>query len=329
MPNASMAPTYQSGNASVPAASGAADAEARGTALDFLRLLAMEVSKGTVDLPCFPDVVIRIRDALADPNATIDRTVAIVGNEPRLAARLLQTANSAAFNLSGKPLTDLRSAITRLGQQLVQGAAVAYAVQQMKHAESLRSIAKPLDELWRECISVASVSQAVARHTKVSPDEAFLTGLLHGIGRLYIMVRAVGHAAQFGNDQALLDLIADWHASIGKAVLENWGFAEEMSAAVGEQAERERKHRGEADLSDILIASVVLSKPLRMPAPRVIVIDGIDAFGTFARRVNTRQPVVRWASLGQISRRLHLLRWPSDDLCDGRAGRSRPHQGHQ
>ncbi len=284
MPNVSTAPTYQSGNASVPAASGGADAGARGTALDFLRLLAMEVSKGTVDLPCFPDVVIRIRDALADPNATIDRTVAIVGNEPRLAARLLQTANSAAFNLSGNRLTDLRSAVTRLGQQLVQGAAVAYAVQQMKHAESLRSIAKPLGELWRECISVASVSQAVARHTKVSPDEAFLTGLLHGIGRLYIMVRAVGQAAQFGNDRALLDLIADWHAPIGKAVLENWGFAEQMCNAVGDQDDHERRWIHDSELSDILVVSVVLAAALDSPAaldnpaPRAVAMDGISAF---------------------------------------------------
>ena len=284
MPNASMAPTYQSGNTSVPAASGGTDARARGTALDFLRLLATEVSKGTVDLPCFPDVVVRIRDALADPNATIDRTVAIVGNEPRLAARLLQTANSAAFNLSGKPLTDLRSAVTRLGQQLVQSAAVAYAVQQMKHAESLRSIAKPLDELWRECISVASVCQAMARHTKVSPDEAFLTGLLHGIGRLYIMVRAVGHTAQFGSDQALLDLIADWHGPIGKAVLENWGFAEQMCNAVGEQDDHERRWIHDSELSDILVASVVLAGTFDSPAaldnsaPRTVAMDGISAF---------------------------------------------------
>src|ERR1700716_526901 len=169
MPIASLAPTYQTSNGSVTATGVGADPEVRGNALDFLRLLAAEVSKGTVDLPCFPDVVIRIRHALADPNTTIDQTVWIVGNEPRLAARLLQTANSAAFNTSGKPLTDLRSAITRLGQQLVQSAAVAYAIQQMKSADSLRSIAKPLSELWRDCISVASVSRAVAKPTTVSP----------------------------------------------------------------------------------------------------------------------------------------------------------------
>ena len=216
--------------------------ETRATALDFLSRLAAEVSKGIVDLPCFPDVVVRIRQALADPSTTPEKTVTIVGNEPRLAARLLQMANSAAFNPSGRPLTDLRSAITRLGYQVVQSAAVGYAVQQMKYAGPLRSIAKPLSELWKECVSVASVSQAVARRTTVSPDEAFLTGLLHGIGRLYIMVRAMGHAAEFGNDQVFLDMVSDWHAPIGKAVLENWGFAEEMCNAVGEQHDYDRRY---------------------------------------------------------------------------------------
>ena len=54
MSNASTPPTYQSGGRSVPATGMDAAPEARGAALDFLGNLAMEVSKGTVDLPCFP-----------------------------------------------------------------------------------------------------------------------------------------------------------------------------------------------------------------------------------------------------------------------------------
>jgi HD-like signal output (HDOD) protein len=276
MPNSSMAPTYQTGRGSVTAG-GVTAPEARAAALDFLGKLATEVSKGTVDLPCFPDVVVRIRQALADPANTPEKTVAIVGNEPRLAARLLQMANSAAFNATGRPLTDLRSAITRLGQQLVQSAAVGYAVQQMKYAGPLRPIAKPLTELWRESISVASISQAVATRTAVSPDEAFLTGLLHGIGRLYIMVRAMGRTAEFGSDQAFFDLVSDWHASIGKAVLENWGFAEEMCAAVGDQNDYERRWVRGSELSDILIVSTVLAEAMKQPAAALDT-GGVSAF---------------------------------------------------
>ncbi len=277
MTNVPAVPTYRSNNQSVGPTNAAPD-EARGAAVQFLVQLAAEVSTGTVNLPCFPDIVIRIRNALADPATTPEQTVTIVGAEPRLVGRLLQTANSAVFNQTGKPLTDLRAAITRLGHQFVQSAAMAFAVQQMKDEESLCSIAQLLNELWLESIAAASICRDVARRTKVNPEEAFLTGLLHGIGRLYIMVRAVGKLGALHNPKSFMDMVSEWHASIGKAVLENWGFAEEMSEAVGDQEERERKHRGGADLSDILIAGVVLTKALKTPSPRAVEIDGVNAF---------------------------------------------------
>jgi HD-like signal output (HDOD) protein len=273
-------PTYNSGGQSVAPAGAAAPDGVRSAALQFLSYLAIELSSGTVDLPCFPDIVIRIRNALADPKTTTAQAVTIVGAEPRLAARLLQTANSAAFNQTGKPLTDLRAAITRLGHQLVQSAAMAFAVQQMQSEHSLRSVAKPLNELWKESIAVASICQALARRTKVSPEEAFLTGLLHGIGRLYIMVRAAGRWGEFGEPDSFMELVLGWQASIGKAVLENWGFAEEISAAVGEQGERDRKRKQEADLADVLVAGVALGEALKMPPPRIVETDGMDVFAT-------------------------------------------------
>jgi len=244
-------------------------------ALAFLQQLAREVSEGSIDLPCFPDVVVRISLALADANTNADKIVIIVGAEPRLAARILQTANSAAFNTSGKILTDLRSAITRLGQQMVQGTAMAYAMQQMKNEESLRPIAEPLTQLWNRSIAVASLSRLVAAKTRINADEAFLAGLLHGIGHLYILARS---AADPINRQSVMQSVAGWHPSIGKAVLESWGFAEALCDAVGEQGDMDRRWKHAATLTDILIASLVLADALQMPEPRSLGTEGIDAF---------------------------------------------------
>ena len=277
MPTAT-APTYRSGAQSLPANDAAATLEERATALVFLQTLATEVSKGTVDLPCFPEVVIRISHALADPGATSDKVVTIVGAEPRLAARVLQTANSAAFNSSGKPLTDLRSAITRLGHQMVQSTAMSYAMQQMKNESALRAIAVPLAELWNRSIAVASICRLVAARSKVPADEAFLTGLLHGIGKLYIMARAVTAAKDLGNQESWMELISGWQAAIGKAVLQSWGFVEEMCEAVGDQDEVDRRWKHEARLVDVLIASLVLSDARKMPEPRMFGTEGINSF---------------------------------------------------
>jgi HD-like signal output (HDOD) protein len=288
MSTASSAPTYRSGQTSVAPAVAISE-EARGAALQFLAALAREVSSGTVDLPCFPDIVIRIRSALSDPATTPEQVVTIVGAEPRLTARLLQTANSVAFNQSGKPLTDLRSAITRLGHQLVQSAAMAFAVQQMKNETSLRAIAGMMSELWKQSIVVAAICQEMARRTKVNPDEAFLTGLLHGIGRLYIIVRAAGKSEEIKDLASFMDLVRDWQASIGKAVLENWGFAEAMCEAIGAQSDldRDRRRGREPDLSDVLNASIALGIGMgRAPAdstdaqvngPRAFAVLGLTA----------------------------------------------------
>jgi HD-like signal output (HDOD) protein len=280
MPEAGMPPTYRSGSVSVPASGPASTLEERAAALAFLQKLAAEVTEGNIDLPCFPDVVVRISTALADPDTTADDVVTIVGAEPRLAARILQTANSAAFNTSGKPLTDLRSAITRLGHQMVHGTALSYAMQQMQNEASLRSIARPLTELWNRSIAVASISRAVAARTKISADEAFLTGLLHGIGNLYIIARAATQGAGLGVDDAWLELLVGWQASIGKAVLESWGFAEEMCEAVGEQDDRERRWKHAAALADVLIASLILAEALDAPEPHAVATDGTSVFLT-------------------------------------------------
>jgi hypothetical protein len=51
--------------------------EERGAALEFLRQLAVEVSEGTVDLPCFPNVVVRVSEALMNPATTSEQVVTI------------------------------------------------------------------------------------------------------------------------------------------------------------------------------------------------------------------------------------------------------------
>ena len=241
----------------------------RAGALEFLQGLCEEMSEGKVNLPCFPDVVVRIRKALDNPETHIAQTVKIVGTEPRLAARILQTANSAVFNLSGKPVMDLRTAIARLGTRLVQSSAMAFAVQQMRMAPLLKSAGGPLKMLWEESISAAALCQLLARRTTVNPDEAFLTGLLHGIGRLYIMVRAASDPGKARYERPLIELIDGWHPTIGKMVLENWGFPEVMAAAVGQQQNYGYTSKA-ADLTDILIAGLVLAAAARPGGARVI-----------------------------------------------------------
>ncbi len=252
--------------------------EEHAAALAFLQRLAAELSTGTVDLPCFPDVVVRISKALDAPDTTAEQAVTVVGLEPRLAARVLQIANSAAFNTAGKPVIDLRSAVTRLGYQTVRSIAMSYALQQLRGDSSLRPIAAPLADLWTDSVAAACMCQLVAKRTRVNPEVAFLTGLLHGIGSLYILVRGIGSLPAVELQESWLEMVRGWQDSIGKAVLQNWGFSEEMCDAVGDQHDYDRRWKHQASVTDVLIASLVLTDTLRTPEPRIIATEGINAF---------------------------------------------------
>jgi HD-like signal output (HDOD) protein len=227
-------------------------------AFEFVRSLAAELSAGQIDLPSFPDIALKVRKVLSDSNSAVEQVVRVVGSEPALAARLMRIANSASINRSGKNVTDLRTAINRLGYNMVRSAAMTFAMNQMRNANKLAKLAPHLNRLWEESTYVAAYAFVLARTcSRVNPDEAMLTGMLHGIGKLYILTRASSHPTLFANEDALADIIADWHASIAKAILENWDFAEPMSRAVGQETFT-RPADEAPDLTDVVGVAIMM-----------------------------------------------------------------------
>ena len=184
-------------------------------AFAFVQALASELSRGKVDLPSFPDIALRVRQVLADEEVSQEQVVRVVGSEPALAARLMQIANSAALNFTGKPITELRTAINRMGHNMVRSAAIAFAMSQLKKVDSLKGLEKPLDDLWKSSAAVAAMSHAVAkRYSKINPDTGMLAGLLHGIGKLYILTRSSKHPALFADHTAYNQIVRDWHTAV-------------------------------------------------------------------------------------------------------------------
>jgi HD-like signal output (HDOD) protein len=229
-------------------------------AFAFVQALASELSKGKVDLPSFPDIALRVRKVLADEEVTQEQVVRVVGSEPALAARLMQIANSAALNFTGKPIQDLRTAINRMGHNMVRSAAIAFSMSQLKKVESLKGLEKPLDELWKSSAAVAAMSHAVAkRYSKINPDTGMLAGLLHGIGKLYILTRSSKHPALFADQATYNQIVRDWHSPVAKALLENWDMAEEIVNAVSDYEDTERAHSGPVDLTDVLTVGNLLA----------------------------------------------------------------------
>ncbi len=229
-------------------------------AFEFVRSLATELSAGRVDLPSFPEVAIRVRRVLADENSNLEKVVRVVGSEPALAARLLRIANSASLNTLGRQITDLRTAINRMGYNMVRSASMSFAMAQIRNNNKLAGVRPYLDEVWERSTLVAAVAFVLARKcTRLNADEAMLTGMMHGIGKLYVLTRVAGHPELFDSATTVNQIIDEWHAQIGRAILENWEFAEEMAAAVGNQTDLDREGSEAADLGDVIAAANLMA----------------------------------------------------------------------
>ena len=148
-------------------------------AFTFVQALASELSGGKIELPGFPHIVMRVQRVLADENADNNRIVKVLGSEPVLASQIVRMANSAALNPAGVPVTDLRTAVSRVGLDTVRSATIAFAVRQLRDAPILKGLEAPLGLLWKRSVLVASLSCVIARRlTNLNPDTALLAGLL-------------------------------------------------------------------------------------------------------------------------------------------------------
>ena len=193
----------------------------------FLQLLSKELTLGQIRLPSFPDAVIQIRDALEQEDCDINRITELASLESVLASRLMQSANSAFYNATNRTISDLKQAVMRLGLNEVRNMAIALAVEQIFIAQEHPAIAKDLAILWRRSIAMSSVAYVVAGEcSKVSPEQAFLCGLLHEIGKLYMITKATEFPGMRVDMLARSDDPDTWHPQIGRCIVEDWGFDE-------------------------------------------------------------------------------------------------------
>lgn len=231
-------------------------------AFEFVKQLGMELAGSNFDLPPFPDTALRVREALNDPDVSIDTLSGIILSEPALAARLMRMANSAMMRRGTLEITDIKTAISRVGLDMVQNAAVSIAASEAFKAPDGSPLREHLDKTRKHSIRVCALAYVLAKNVRNSgkPDEAMLAGLLHAIGKFYILTRADDFPELFANTEALEALLNEWNSGVGRAIVESWGFPEDIVAAVDEHEMVDREGFGQADIADIVIVANMLAK---------------------------------------------------------------------
>jgi HD-like signal output (HDOD) protein len=213
-----------------------------------------------VTLPGVPQIVTRLQQMLADPEVGIPQLIPVINYEPILVGRVLQMANSAALNPTRKEITDVRSGITRVGFDLLRSATLAYAMRQLSQAHSVKDIRPHLESLWERSAWTAAVSYVIARKfTRVNRDVAFLAGLMHGVGKLFVLTRAAHYPFVLRDRSKYAGILRKWHAPFARTILNGWRISGEVIEAVVQYENLNREVDGdEPDLTDILATSYLV-----------------------------------------------------------------------
>jgi HD-like signal output (HDOD) protein len=227
----------------------------------FVKSLAIELSQGQVELPSVPEVVIKLQKTLTDENVSNETVVKVLGSEPMLAGKLMSMANSAALNPSDRRIVDLRMAVARVGFNIVRSAALSFAVEQLRKSAEYRHLQGPLDALWKSSVQIAALSHVIARRfSSLNGDTALLAGLMHNVGRIYILTRASNFPALVADPLTYNSIVRDWHTNVAKALLENWRVPEEIVDAVAGYEDMDREMRGPVTLTDVLSLAIQLER---------------------------------------------------------------------
>ena len=197
--------------------------------LRFVTQLARELSSGSVKLPSLPDVVLKIRRLLEQEHCDFEQIAQAVSTDAMLVSQLLRFANSAAYNATGERVESLEAAISRLGFELIKNTAISLAVKQVYLGEKHKAVAGQLRALWRRSVQLSALCHSIARTTKeLDAETAYLCGLLHDVGKVYIVTKARDFPEFLGIPAAMETICEEWHPKVGKSILESWGFPDEV-----------------------------------------------------------------------------------------------------
>jgi len=150
-------------------------------------------------LPTLPQVVQKIVTMIDRPETSAEGLGRLIEKDQVLSAKVLQLANSPFYGFPAR-IASVSHAVVVLGLNVVKGLTLGATVFDMMKAAGM-------DELWRHSLGVAMVAHVLAtRVGHKNPEELFVAGLLHDLGKVVMYVKLPETVARIGEVVQARDL---------------------------------------------------------------------------------------------------------------------------
>lgn len=217
-----------------------------------------DVQRRVDTLPTLPEITTFVMNLLEDPDSSAQDVSNVIVRDPSLSGQIMKLVNSAYFGLPQK-IGDLNRAIALLGYGRIKNLVLSLSLIRV-----FRTISKKQREdfakFWEHSAVVAGLMKRVALRLGLEePEQAFLTGLLHDVGKVAFMgyfpkeyaavVRSAEEDKQSFSD-AEAAAFSTGHAAVGAWMAKNWNLPADVVNAI------ETHHDEGAWDSDLLSAAL-------------------------------------------------------------------------
>ena len=165
---------------------------------------------GELNFPTSLDASRRVLKAVENPDIGLATLAKIVVSEPLLSAKVIRLANSVALNPTNQIIRDVRLAVVRVGMDPIKALAMVLIMNQLRQSQRHSGIRNLSSRLWERSVNVAALAYVIAKKmTTLNPDEAMFAGIVHDLGRFYLLSQAVDYPELLEHPAALAEAVND------------------------------------------------------------------------------------------------------------------------
>lgn len=182
-------------------------------------------------LPAMPQIMVRLLDLCHRDDLNLGDLATLISRDAGMVARIFAVSNSAIYQRRTRPVT-LEQCLSMLGVSMVKIVVINESVMQAFNRYTvLREV--DMGRFWEHSLRCALIARDLARKAGYdNPDEAYLGGLLHDVGRLAMLVTDPDNYKRIflqyrdGSDLCAIEQeqFGLTHAEIGAWLAEKWAL---------------------------------------------------------------------------------------------------------
>lgn len=189
-------------------------------------------------LPAMPQILVKLIEHLQADDLGMPELAALISKDAGMTGKLLAVANSSAYHRSTRS-ANLEQSLVALGTDMIKTLVISDSVFQTFNSFP-HSNSTDLRAFWKNSLSAAVLGREAARALDYAhPEEAYLAGLLHNVGRLALLAAApkeYGFNFTARDDEDLCAVeqrtLQITHTEAGAWLVERWQLDSFMADAV-------------------------------------------------------------------------------------------------